>query len=1426
LAQAGIAPTQVGYIEAHGTGTALGDPIEIAGLLQAFEREPLPRGACPIGSVKSNIGHCESAAGIAGLSKVLLQMRHGRIAPSLHSDVLNPAIDFAASPFFVPQTLLPWPRPVEDTLAGPRERPRIAGISSFGAGGANAHVIVAEHLPSPRATESPGGPQAILLSARTRAALEARARDLLSAIERGHRVTGDFDAIVCTLQLGREAMAWRAGFVAADLDALAAGLRDLLAGSARIRFGEVRADSAPATIDAHDLDRNDPAALVAAWVDGADVPWRALRGTRPVRRVPLPTYPFERTVYWADVARIPVLPGFASPSPASAAASASHTAPDRALVRSWRPSPLPAVAPFAAGQVFVLATPALADVCAALALRAPGLRVRSLMHGGDADFLDADACEPLLDRFDVAADVPVALLDLTALDTDYEAEVAPECGKWRLLQGFVEHHARSGALVVQATCGLADARGGVPTLQGARTVGLYRALGAEYGRLRVCSVDLDPAESAAEARAGRLLVELGALASGASADSDVCLHGERRLVAAFEARPLPAAPPPRDDVVLITGGTGGIGSALAAHLVAAGTRAVAVIGREPLPPPADWPSALRDDPDPARRARLRRLQALVDAGARVRHACVPLSDAAALADEIAAIEAAFGPIATVYHCAGSGGATPAFVKKPIDEMRAVVMPKTVGLRALEAAFADRQAPRFVLCASVSGAVPALGAGQVDYAMANAYLDHVVARRRALGHSGDRAVQWPLWREVGMAVDATPSPAYRRSGLPSLDTPDGLRLFDAVLACDAGVLMPIGRADVDPQALLHPVSSPIATPAVSASAAPAASVVRSRRPAIAAWLRSVFVAEFGLPEAELQESRPFVDYGVDSIFVVQAVTRMQRESGRTIDPALLFEHDTLGRLADHLDADATFDPAFLTEVPHDTASVPQTPAVEIMASPVAAAAATGDAFADPQAHAAIAVVGLACRLPGARDREAYWRLLADGVSAIGPVPAGRWQVSEPGRYLGGWVEDVERFDPEFFGLHPDDARVMDPQARLVLEEALAALCDAGYRREDVSGARAGVYIGGRARLDATALDAVFAAPNPILGIGQNYLATNVSRLFNLTGPSLVVDTACSSGVTGIALAVDALRAGQIDLALAGAVSLLQDPVAHDLFAARNILSPDGRFRLFERQAGGEVLGEGAGLVVLKRLADAQRDGDHVRAVIRAIALNNDGRTLGPGSPNLAAQRNVLRQALEQAGATAADVGYIEVNGGGSPVTDSIEIKALSEVYGLQDRSLGPCHVGSIKPNVSHLLLTSGIASFIRCVLSLEHRRIPPFLSAHDPFAFYDFASSRIVFDRAVTDWDVPSGKRRLAAMSSFADGGTNCHVLIEEAPPAATARASLPLPPMQRRSMVPIVHAGSVSAPRQLPAEKREEARGEPSVVAMENFWGRYVDTTV
>ncbi len=420
---------------------------------------------------------------------------------------------------------------------------------------------------------------------------------------------------------------------------------------------------------------------------------------------------------------------------------------------------------------------------------------------------------------------------------------------------------------------------------------------------------------------------------------------------------------------------------------------------------------------------------------------------------------------------------------------------------------------------------------------------------------------------------------------------------------------------------------------------------------------------------------------------------------------------------------------------------------------------------------MAVIGMAGQFPGAPDLDGYWRLLSEGRSAIAPVPAHRWS---SGAGLVAGLIDRNGFDHEFFLLSESDAAAMDPQALVLLEQTLFAFSDGGYRPDEFKGRDVGVYIGARSRHRPDA-ETLSRTRNPIVAVGQNYLAANVSRFFDLRGPSIVIDTACSSALVAMQAAVKALRDGDIEAAVVGGVTLLADDSGHRLFEQRGLLSRGAALHVFDRRADGIVLAEGAGVVVLKPLARAVADGDRVQAVLKGIAVNNDGRTAGPASPNPAAQQRVMADALARSGKRADQVAYVEANAAGSAVHDLIELTTVRAVY--RESSQVPCGLGSVKPNIGNLQCAEGIAGFIKVVLMLRNRRQVPFLSGQEPPDHFDLARSPFRFAREAAPWpDAPL----IAAVSCFADGGTNAHAIVEGWAGPHGGRAPLPPPPLARR----------------------------------------------
>src|SRR4028118_236097 len=427
---------------------------------------------------------------------------------------------------------------------------------------------------------------------------------------------------------------------------------------------------------------------------------------------------------------------------------------------------------------------------------------------------------------------------------------------------------------------------------------------------------------------------------------------------------------------------------------------------------------------------------------------------------------------------------------------------------------------------------------------------------------------------------------------------------------------------------------------------------------------------------------------------------------------------------------------------------------------------------------IAIIGIGCRFPGGGNSpEAFWKLLRDGVDAITEVPEDRWNLdnfydpegTKPGKIRtrwGGFVDKIDEFDADFFGISPREASCIDPQQRLLLEVAWEALEDGGQVPENLAGSKTGVFIGIYSsdylniQLSASDRDSINAYTN--LGGVHCVTANRISYILNFKGPNLAVDTACSSALVAVHLACQSIWNGESALAMAGGVNAMLRPESTIGFSKTSMLSPDGRCKTFDERANGYVRAEGAGVVLLKPLSQAQADGDPIYAVIRGSAVNQDGQTNGITVPNGAAQEAAIREACKLAGISPEQIQYIEAHGTGTSVGDPIEANALGNAIGKNRPAGDYSTIGSVKSNIGHLESTSGVAGLIKLALALKHRQIPPSLHFETPNPKIPFEELRLRVPTALEPWPNCKGPR-LAGINSFRFGGINAHVAIAETP---------------------------------------------------------------
>ncbi|MFI6482206.1 type I polyketide synthase [Nonomuraea sp. NPDC050663] len=476
-------------------------------------------------------------------------------------------------------------------------------------------------------------------------------------------------------------------------------------------------------------------------------------------------------------------------------------------------------------------------------------------------------------------------------------------------------------------------------------------------------------------------------------------------------------------------------------------------------------------------------------------------------------------------------------------------------------------------------------------------------------------------------------------------------------------------------------------------------------------------------------RLFIDYGIGSADAVALAAELGGGLGVELPTTVFYDHPTARALDRHLSGLA---------VRHDPRQ---------------------DRPGRPEP---VAIVGIGCRVPGAAGPEAFWRLLSEGVDAVVPVPRERaerhpgW--SEPGVGVGGFLPDVQAFDRAFFSINAREAAAMDPQQRMLLEVAHESLQDAGIRASDLAGSQTGVFVGissGDFLVESFSPGSERDGYTPT-GAAHSVAANRISYVFDLHGPSMAVDTACSSSLVAVHQAVIALQTGQCDTALAGGVNAILSPDFGLCFRTAGVLAPDGRCKSFGAKADGMGRSEGAVVLALRRLSDAEAAGDRVYALVLGGAVNSDGRTNGLMSPSAPAQARLLRAACGAAGVEPGEIGYVEAHGSGTKLGDLMELRALSEVLGGSGGA--PVRVGSVKSNIAHLEAAAGAAGLAKLALALHRGVLPASLHADEAADDFDWGASGLAVQTRTEPW-----AGRVAGVSSFGFGGTNAHLILQ-APP--------------------------------------------------------------
>ena len=801
-----------------------------------------------------------------------------------------------------------------------------------------------------------------------------------------------------------------------------------------------------------------------------------------------------------------------------------------------------------------------------------------------------------------------------------------------------------------------------------------------------------------------------------------------------------------DRAYLVTGGLGGIGCAVARWLAEQGAGTVVLNGRR--------------DPDPEAEAVIRELR---EAGADVRVEIADVTDFAAVDALLARIDEGPRPLGGVIHSVGvlSDGV---IENQTWDRFEQVLWPKVLGAWHLHQATRTRDLDLFVLFSSGIGVVG--NPGQSNHSSANAFLDQLAAHRRGLGLAG-QSIAWGAWSGIGEAEEQRERIRRRfdhtaaewitpEQGIEALDrlvrqdvTAPMVTATDwSIVAEEFGTPPPFfDELLATRQVRRRQTEEPAASSGLMAQLREAPS--EEKRNLLEAFIQQELQSVLHLPSAP-SATVGFFDVGMDSLMAVELRNRLNRAfAGEyTTSNTIVFDYPSSAELAGHLAGEIEA----LTGAPR----VPEKP----VAQPRRQTTETD--------QEGIAIVGMACRFPGAPDVSTYWEQLLAGADLVteGRTGADYWldrvgdpEADHPAYRWGGYVGGLELFDARFFGLRPIAAEAMDPQQRMLLETSWQALEDAGIDPEDLRGSRTGVFAG----LNASEYRDLMIASGSDGGSVGTMSSTTVGRVaytLGLMGPALPFQLQCAASLAAVHAAATALERGEVDLALAAGVNAIFSPNFSRLLLEHGLLTSTGRCATFDASAEGYVRGEGCGVVLLKRLSEAEAAGDRIWAVIRGSAVNHNGTAAGLTMPSGPAQEQVIEEALSRAGIAPAGIDYLEAHGAGSEIGDSIEVQAAAAVYGRERDADRPLLIGTAKTNMGHLESAAGIAGLIKVVLAMRHGVIPKHLHFQTPNPAVDWNRLPVRVTSERTHWPPANGRPARAGVSAFGFSGTNAHVVVE------------------------------------------------------------------
>ncbi len=1394
--RSGIDPRTVSYIEAHGTGTELGDPIEINSLKAAFKKlHPFPEDSatigprCGIGSVKTNIGHLELAAGVAGVIKVLLQFKYKTLVKSLHCDTLNPYIHLEDSPFYIVRETEDW-KAIQDESG--RNLPRRAGVSSFGFGGANAHIVLEEYIPPNRDTSEISGnsrtPAMIVLSARNEKQLKDQAQQLLHFIRKQKLHESSLQDIAYTLQVGRDAMEERLGILTESMQDLEEKLLGFVEGKedrTNLYYDQVRKNRE--IISDFSLDKDLQNAvdswiykgkyekLLGLWVKGLAIDWNKVYPTVKPRRISLPTYPFAKERYWVPETENPSANERTAKKDtdeslkrrlkvrhtASRAASVPEASEIMTFEEVWQEEALKPAFPLEIKTLICFLSGRENQETVAETLKGLNSEMKVIFIARETAYRKHSR-----EEYGICTDTPDAYIKtFNSIRQDYgEADAIIYLWAFEdtgLIQEYSEifhilHAVAAAKLPVRRLLLAAQFETELERCYLDAWGGFERSLGRVMPNTQTAVICQKTVVQEKDAALKDFAQKLWAELQTQKLQSALYQNGKRHV-----CRLHPVTLHPGEVLLkpggtyLITGGCGGLGFLFAQYFAQKYSVNLILTGRSPV--------------DAEKRQKIKALEAM---GSRVLYVQSDVCDSVRMREELYRAQEHLGKVHGVIHAAGISSREN-ILAKDILAFEQVLSAKISGTLVLDEIF--REASLDFVCYFSSSSAILGDFGSCDYAIGNrfqlAFAQYLPHKNKVL------AIQWPLWNSDGMqAGDMESTETYlKSSGQRLLEKEEGFTVFERILAQKGTQhLVLVGQNDRIRNFLGLNRESAFASPVPG----------KGRRPEMKDWsveqclewdLKELIHQLLKISRASLGLDENLTDFGFDSISLGEFAKLLTCHYEIEITPSLFYGHSTIGKLLryflkEHSDILQEFykEPSSKEANPEKmlTAYVSnQRKAAKFKLSARASQPPAGNI--PPDVPEPIAIIGMSGRFPEARNIDEMWKILIDGRNTVKEVPSDRWDWRQYGGNSGtehgkisckwcGCIPGVREFDPQFFEISPKEATLMDPRQRLLLQEAWKALEDAGYGAAQVKHNRIGMFVG----VEQGEYQWLVKEKGSITSNHNAVLASRLAYFLNLNGPVMAIDTACSSGLVAAHQAILSLRCHECDTAIAAGINLMLIPETFAGMEQAGMLSPDGKCFTFDQRANGLAPGEAVSAVVFKRLSQARADGDPIYAVVTGSGVNYDGKTNGITAPSGVAQTELIRAVYTRYKINPEEIEYVVTHGTGTKLGDPVEVNALRDAFKAYTQKCGYLAVTSTKTNFGHTFAASGLVSLICLVQALRHRVIPPSLHCEQENPYIHWKDSPFYVNKSKKLWPGHDGKNRMGAVSAFGMSGTNAHMVVQ------------------------------------------------------------------